>query len=166
MTLRTLFSLAIFGLLVALSACRQMEETQNPVSQTMEELGTTSSYDLSSDSEELARIQFDDIPSLRELHFRNHRNESYSYSLGDFRRGRFVYWGQVEHPDILKRYLEIMPKDPYNWRLVGEPASEIWNSLHFVKTGSKCEISFSRTRPDPKTGLVITITVESTQEHE
>ena len=76
--------------------------------------------------------------------------------------GRFVYWGREgREEEVIQRYLELMPKDPYNWSL-SSPRQEAEWRLEFKKPGSRCEISLSRERLAAKEGLLVTIWVEST----
>ncbi len=162
--IRNTTRIALFAATVVLGAgCRQVEESENPVSDALSGVGATVDPDRGSTSVELSRVQFDDIPELDGFFFRNQRNESFSYRLGGGRRvGRFVYWGKSSERDVISRYLELMRKDPYNWSLETPSPHESGGRLIFVKPGSRCEISLSRERPASKDGLLVTIWVEST----
>ena len=159
----------LFVSLVFVTGCRQIEETDNPISGGLTEMGATSSPDRPSTSTELSRVQFDDVPVIDGFFLRNHRNETFSYRYGKgLRVGRFVYWGKADEETVIQRYLELMPKDPYNWSLstpysgggTDSGSPQDWQPLQFAKPGSRCEIGVSR-EPN-KEGLLVTIWVEST----
>lgn len=154
--------LLLLAVMMAAVGCRQVEETENPISSGLSEMGATTAPDRRSTSVELSRMQFDDVPVLDGFFLRNHRNETFSYSYGSRRVGRFVYWGREgREEEVIQRYLELMPKDPYNWSLSSPRQGAEWR-LEFTKPGSRCEISLSRERLAAKEGLLVTIWVEST----
>ncbi|MCA9321636.1 MAG: hypothetical protein KDB53_12925 [Planctomycetes bacterium] len=150
----------LFVLVILVAACREVEETDNPMSRSLSDLGATSDPSFRSTSIELSRIQFDDIPVPAGFFFRNQRNESFAYRDGNQRIGRFVYWGRGDEKDLIDEYLEKMPKDPYNWTLKSAP-SDRNAPLIFEKPGQRCEIHLGRERHRPNGGLLITISVES-----
>ena len=143
------------------AACRSVEETRNPVSGTLTGIGATSDPEKASTASELSRVQFDDVPAPEGFFLRNHRNESYSFTDGKSRVGRFVYWGKGRERDVIEHYLEMMPKDPYKWALVSS-ASDPDEPMIFEKPGQRCEIRLSHESHRGDGGLLITISVEST----
>ena len=156
--LRTALPLLVLACL--LGSCRSVEETENPVSRSLTDMGATSDPANRNTSTELSRVQFDDIPVPRGFFFRNQRNESFSYTDGEVRVGRFVYWGVAREDEVIAHYLENMAKDPYNWSLKDRPGSAD-EPLIFEKPGQKCEIHLRRERHQSDGGLLITISVES-----
>ncbi len=155
---------AVLSLLVV-SGCREIEETENPLSRPLTDLGATSDPSLSNTSLVLSRVQFDDIPVPPGFFFRNQRNESFGYEDGDARVGRFVYWGRKPREEVVALYLEKMPKDPYNWSLAsgGDGAD---TPLIFKKPGQTCEIRLLKERHRPRGGLLLTISVEGSRLHD
>ena len=148
-----------------LSGCRQVEETENPFSDTMTALGA-SSANRSSRSGELSRIQFDDIPVPQGFFLRNHRNESYSFKDDAIRIGRFVYWGRAEVNDVREYYVEEMPKKAYGWRLVEDPGgSDRLTTMTFTKPGHRCEITMEPEHQRPGAGLLVKVWVENTRDN-
>ena len=146
-----------------IAGCRHVEETENPISQSLTEIGATVPPENRSSSDELSRVQFDDIPVPPGFFFRNHRNESYSYVVGEARVGRFVYWGKSSEREVLAHYLEKMAKDPYNWSLETGNLEANRGPLMFEKPGQRCEIHLRRPPQHASGGgLLITISVEST----
>ena len=160
MQLTIMTRLVLLSALGMLAACRNIEETKNPVSDSLVGIGATAPPELTSTSEELRRVQFDDVPVPDGLFFRNHRNESFSYTWPGGRIGRFVYWGNVNRDRVIAQFLEMMPKDPYKWALSSGPSQG--GAMTFEKPGQKCEIRFTRARPSSQKGLLVTISVEST----
>lgn len=156
--------IALFSLLAA-PACREIEETENPVSRPLTDLGATSDPALTNTSLVLSRVQFDDIPVPPGFFFRNQRNESFAYEDGEARVGRFVYWGRKPREEVVALYLEKMPKDPYNWSLAsgGDGAEK---PLIFKKPGQTCKIRLLKERHRPQGGLLLTISVEGSRPHD
>ena len=154
-----LFAIVLVMLLVATSACRHVEETRNPVSNTLVGMGATAPVEVENTSEELSRVQFDDIPVPPGFHFRNHRNESYSFVDGDLRLGRFVYWGQTFDAPKRRQFLELMAKDPYNWNPSSTSLGSEDGPWIFEKNGERCVINSKKFFHDPRQGVVLTLSV-------
>ncbi|MEZ6196360.1 MAG: hypothetical protein R3F20_11640 [Planctomycetota bacterium] len=143
-------------------ACVQVEETRNPVSESFSEIGVTASPELKGRSAELSRLQFDDIPVPDGFFLRNHRNETYSFSLGGQRVGRFVYWGFGKEDEILRHFEQQMPRNPYGWSHGERPASESGRRLRYEKAGQRCEIEIEPVDRARNDEFLITVFVEST----
>lgn len=144
--------------LVLVTGCRQIEETQNPVSETLVDIGATSPPSERNTSTELQRIQFDDIPVPPGFFLRNHRNESYSFRQGDTRIGRFVYWGRGHRQELQAFFRENMSKSPYLW---GNKDITNQESLEFEKSDDHCRVLVEPDRLDTQNGMLITITVNT-----
>ena len=155
--LRLVHCLALITLLV--SGCRHVEETRNPVSTTLADMGATAPVEVRNTSEELSRIQFDDIPVPPGFHFRNHRNESFSFVDGDMRLGRFVYWGREFTPPARQHFLELMTRDPYNWTPRSSSGDDQGGPWILEKNGERCVISSRKFFHDPKEGVILTVSV-------
>lgn len=148
------------GLATSVSTgCRNVEESHNPVSDGLSELGMTTSPDEPGTSGELSRLQFDDIPCPPGFSFRNHRNESYSFADGGVRLGRFVYWTKKPADEARTLYLEFMEKDPYNWTLVSRPDSGSNGPWIFEKNDERCEVATGRLEKTPGGETLVTVTV-------
>lgn len=144
---------------LAVCSCRSVEETHNPVSDSLVKIGATAPAETENTSQELSRIQFDDIPVPPGFFFRNHRNESYSFVDGDLRQGRFVYWGREFASLTRREYLELLVKDPYNWSPVSDFEKEEAGPWIFEKNGERCVVSTRRFFHDARNGHVVTIAV-------
>ncbi|MFT7616394.1 MAG: hypothetical protein ACI97A_000015 [Planctomycetota bacterium] len=154
--------LSCIGLAAALlcvCSCRSVEETHNPVSHVLVKIGATAPAEVENTSQELSRIQFDDIPVPPGFFFRNHRNESYSFVDGDLRQGRFVYWGRSFASDTRREYLELLAKDPYNWSPVSVFENDEAGPWIFEKNGERCVVESRRFFHDARNGDVVTIAV-------
>ena len=157
---KSLLPFALTAALLLASACRNVEESRNPVSSGLSEIGMTNSPEEDDTSGELSRVQFDDIPCPPGFSFRNHRNESYSFADGGFRKGRFVYWTTEPAKTARARYLEFMAKDPYNWSLVSAPGGEEDEGPWvFEKNGERCEVTTGRLDKTPEGETLVTVTV-------
>ncbi len=139
--------------------CRHVEETRNPVSNTLVSMGATAPVETRNTSQELSRVQFDDIPVPPGFFFRNHRNESYSFVDGDLRLGRFVYWGSKFDAPSRREYLELLAKDPYNWSPLSSSTESENGPWIFEKNGERCVVSSRRFFHSARDGLVVTISV-------
>lgn len=147
----------VLAVLVSLGGCRQIEESDNPISNTLTAVGVTPPHTQKGSSKQLDKIQFDDIPVPRGLRLPTLRNESFSYTSEGFRVGRMVYKGVVNATDVREHYLTTMPLEPYGWsRAANKDDSP--NSLFFSKGGERCEIVL---RAGAKAELIVTIVVET-----
>ncbi len=157
---RKLFTGTVLGVICIFSqGCRSVEETRNPLSDTLVGMGATAPVEVKNTSEELSRIQFDDIPVPPGFFFRNHRNESYSFVDGDLRLGRFVYWGRSFAAPSRRQYLELLAKDPYNWTPVSGFSENETGPWIFEKNGERCVVTSRRFFHDARNGNVITVSV-------
>ncbi len=156
---RSLALLLAALVLSAAGACRNVEESHNPVSDGLSDIGMTVPADRNDTSGELSRVQFDDIPCPPGFSFRNHRNESFSFADGGVRLGRFVYWSKMSAQDARSRYLEFMAKDPYNWALVSSPDGDRNGPWVFEKNGERCEVTTGRLDKTPGGETLVTVTV-------
>ena len=157
---RKALSLFVFmAAMTLLGACRQVEENRNLLSDSLVEIGATAPVTQRNTSVELSRIQFDDIPVPPGFFFRNHRNESYSFVNGPWRCGRFVYWCKRSEEEVGAQYLELMPKDPYNWSLISAPEQPTSGPWIFEKNGERCVIETQRERRTPAGSVAVTLTV-------
>ncbi|MEE9394220.1 MAG: hypothetical protein V3W41_17105 [Planctomycetota bacterium] len=159
------YELKILPLLLVLvwtTACVNVEETNNPISDSLTGVGATTPPEARSRSEELSRIQFDDIPVPEGFFLRNHRNESFSYRFGDRRIGRFVYWGYGKRAELLRHFEAMMPKGPFGWKRGESSVQAASDRMTFVKTGQRCTVTLTPDAQDGKDEFLITIFVEST----
>ncbi|MCB9833525.1 MAG: hypothetical protein H6807_13730 [Planctomycetes bacterium] len=153
---RALLVVGLFGLA---TACRNVEESHNPLSDSLANIGATAPADQNDSSGELSRVQFDDIPCPPGFSFRNHRNESFSFADGGVRLGRFVYWTRKPADEARTLYLEFMGKDPYNWALVSSPDGSRNGPWVFEKNGERCEVTTGRLDKTPEGETLVTVTV-------
>lgn len=153
------------GILIAVTAagagCVQVEESRNPVSSSLAEIGATAAPELGSSSAELSRLQFDDIPVPEGFFLRNHRNETFSYVFSGNRVGRFVYWGLGDPKTVRRHFQQNMGKEPYGWTLAESTSGSAEDRLTFEKPGHICTVSWAPTTPPKRGELLLTITVES-----
>jgi hypothetical protein len=146
---------------VFLGACRQIEESDNPVSNALTAVGATPPYTQKGSSVRLDRIQFDDIPVMRGLRLSTLRNESFSYDSNGVRLGRFVYRGEEDLRRVQDHYVTTMPLEPYGWT-VAPRRDDRPDSLFFTKGREHCEIAVvAARRTAQKKGLTVTIVVET-----
>ena len=144
------------------TACVNVEETNNPVSDSLTGLGATVPAEARSRSAELSRIQFDDIPVPEGFFLRNHRNESFSYRFGEQRIGRFVYWGYGKSAELQRHFETMMPKQPFDWKRGESSVRSGSRQMAFVKTGQRCTVTLTPDDQNGKDEFLITIFVEST----
>jgi hypothetical protein len=163
MNTRRLFGLALLICATGFASCAQVEEDENGLTESLAEIGVTASPKLKGRSGELSRIQFDDIPVPDGFFLRNHRNETFSFSAGDQRVGRFVYWGIGEEAELLRYFETQMVRAPYGWSRASRPASDGGRRLHFEKPGHRCDVEIERVDTPPgRSEFLINIFVEST----
>jgi hypothetical protein len=147
--------------MLMLGACRQIEESDNPVSSTLTAVGATPPPSQKGSSARLDRIQFDDIPVMRGLRLSNLRNESFSYESNGVRVGRFVYRGDVGLTRVRDHYVTTMPLEPYGW-LQAPSREDRPDSLFFTKGRENCEVAvLAAPRAARKKELTVTIVVET-----
>jgi hypothetical protein len=142
----------VLAAVVALGSCRTAEPTDGSPS----EMGGRSTG-RPGRSEELARLQFDDIPVPDGFALRNRSNESYVFEAGQTRVGRLVYVGKSSQADVRAMYVERMPLEPYGWRFTSGSVDADDQALHFEKRGHRCVIGFHNDHGQ----LVVTVTVEN-----
>lgn len=152
----------VFVGMALLAACVNVEETKNPVSDSLAGIGASVPADKRSRSVELSRHQFDDIPVPEGFFLRNHRNESFSYAFNGRRIGRFVYWGFGKRGELLQHFQSMMPKKPYDWTRAGAGVKAVSDRLVFEKPGERCVITLEPVPNNLRDEFLITISVEST----
>lgn len=153
----------IFAAVGLVTSCAQVEEDENAVTESLAEIGVTASPELKGRSSELSRIQFDDIPVPDGFFLRNHRNETFSFSAGGQRVGRFVYWGIGDEAELLRHFETHMVRAPYGWSRATRPVSDGGRRLAFEKPGHRCNIRIERDDERPgENEFLINIFVEST----
>jgi len=159
--LQTLVTTLVMASMLMLGACRQIEESDNPVSNTLTAVGATPPPSQKGSSVRLDRIQFDDIPAMRGLRLSTLRNESFSYESNGVRVGRFVYRGEVDFGRVRNHYLTTMPLEPYGWQQAPSRKDRP-DSLFFTKGREICEVAvLAAPRAARKKELTVTILVET-----
>lgn len=96
-------------------------------------------------SMELTRSQFDDIPVPRDFTYVNKGNQSFSYSQGGVRVGKFRYWGQDPVDDVVSFYKRTMSLMAYDWQFVSESEEQLGLPiLQFAKGRQSCTIRVAK----------------------
>jgi len=96
-------------------------------------------------SRELNRVQFPDIPVPQDFSYVTRGNRSFSYEQGGVRVGRFFYWGKTDVDDVVAFYRSTMPLRAFDWQFVNEGAGqEGGTALDFRKGRQSCRITVSR----------------------
>jgi hypothetical protein len=136
--------------LLALSSCRQVENPGKvfPQSPTVDETR----------SDEISRNPPPDLPVPRDMLYETRLNQSFSYLQGGVRVGRFRYWGNVPHEEVVGFYRERMPQRPYGWTLVNEESRGSATRLFFRKDDDRVEVSVS-----PENSATVAILYLNTQ---
>jgi hypothetical protein len=133
---KLLKSASAAALLLALlvpAACRQIENPGKiyPQSPTVEDTR----------SKTISRNLPEDIPVPRDMTYVTRLNQSFGYSEGGVRLGRYHLWGNVPGDEVAAFYRETMPQRPYGWTLVNEQSHGATNVLHFRKDSDRVDIS-------------------------
>jgi hypothetical protein len=95
-------------------------------------------------SAELQRSQLDDVPVPRDMALITRANQSFSYSSGSVRVGRFKYYGSVSVEECVDFYRNTMPLSAYGWTPSNERVERETASLSFVKNADRCDIEIKR----------------------
>ena len=122
---------------VSVVACQQVE---NPRTLDPSQPGVGATQ-----SREINRVQFSDIPVPQDFSYVTRGNRSFSYEQGGVRVGRFFYWGKSEVEDVVAFYRATMPLRAFDWQFVNEGSGQDGGTtLDFRKGRQSCRITVSR----------------------
>ncbi len=117
-----------------LSGCAQQIENPGkimPGSPTVEDTQST----------ELQRTQFTDIPVPVGFELVTRGNRSFSFQGGDVRLAKYRYWGMQSPEVVAAFYRRTMSLDTYGWSPLSESTEDGTSTLAFVKNPDSCVVT-------------------------